>query len=40
MDNEFEKVRDHILDATINTPAALEHVGKIERKIRVIKERS
>jgi hypothetical protein len=40
MDNEFEKVRDHILDATLNTPAASEHVGEIERKIRVIKERS
>jgi hypothetical protein len=40
MDNEFEKVRDHILDATMNTPAASEHVGEIERKIRVIKERS
>ena len=39
MDNEFEKVRDHIHDATLNTPAASEHVGEIERKIRVIKER-
>ena len=40
MDNEFDKVRDHIYDATLNTPAASEHVGEIERKIRVIKERS
>ena len=38
MDNEFEKIRDHV-NATLNTPAASEHVGEIERRIRVIKER-
>ena len=40
MDNEFEKVRDHLLTANLNIPAASEHVGEIERTIRVIKERS
>ena len=38
MDNEFEKIRDHV-NATLNTPAASEHIGEIERRIRVIKER-
>ena len=40
MDNEFEKVKDHVPEANLNTPAASEHIGEIERKIRVIKERS
>ncbi len=40
MDNEFEKVKDHVLLAILNTPAASEHIGKIERCIRVIKELS
>ncbi len=39
MDNEFEKVRDHVPMLALNTPAANEHVGDIERRIRVIKER-
>jgi len=38
MDNEFEKVRDYV-HATLNTTSASEHVGEIERRIRVIKER-
>jgi hypothetical protein len=38
MDNEFEKIKDRV-HATLNTPAASEHVGEIERRIRVIKER-
>jgi hypothetical protein len=38
MDNEFEKNRDYV-NATLNTPAASEHIGEIERRIRVIKER-
>ena len=38
MDNEFNKIRDYV-DATLNTPAASEHIGEIERRIRVIKER-
>ena len=39
MDNEFEKLRDHVHHATLITTAAAEHVGDIERRIRVIKER-
>jgi hypothetical protein len=39
MDNEFEKVRDHVQHTTMNTTASAEHVGDIERRIRVIKER-
>ena len=40
MDNEFEKVRDHVPHANLNIPAASKHIGEIEHKIRVIKERS
>jgi len=40
MDNEFNKVTDHVPNLILNTPAASEHVGDIERRIRVIKERS
>jgi hypothetical protein len=40
MDMEFEKLVDLLLNVTINTTAAREHVGEIERKIRVIKERA
>lgn len=39
MDNEFSKVTDHTPNVLINTTAASEHVGDIERRIRVIKER-
>ena len=39
MDNEFEKVKDYVHQATLNTTAAAEHVGDIERRIRVVKER-
>ena len=39
MGNEFEKVKDHVSHAILNTPAASEHVGNIERQICVIKER-
>ncbi len=39
MDNKFKKVREHVPGANMNTPATAEHIGKIERKIRVIKER-
>jgi hypothetical protein len=38
MDNEFEKIKDHV-HATLNTPVASKHVGEIERRIRDIKER-
>ena len=39
MDNEFNKVTDRAPTVILNTPAASEHVGDIERRIRVIKER-
>jgi hypothetical protein len=31
MDNEFEKVRDHVPTVNLNLPAAGEHVAEIER---------
>jgi hypothetical protein len=40
MDNEFEKVWDHMPEANMNTPAAAEHIGEIECKIRVMKEQA
>jgi hypothetical protein len=40
MDMEFEKLKDLLPRITLNTTAAREHVGEIERKIRVIKERA
>jgi hypothetical protein len=39
MDMEFEKLRDILTNVTLNTTVACEHVGEIDRKIRVIKER-
>ncbi len=39
MDMEFEKLKDMLPNVTLNTTAAREHIGEIERKIRVIKER-
>ena len=40
MDMEFEKIK-HIFDKVeVNTTAAREHVGEIERGIRLMKERS
>ncbi len=40
MDMDFEKLKDVLPNITINTTAAREHVGEIERKIQVIKERA
>ncbi len=40
MDNEFKKDREHIPSVDKNTPAAAEHIGEIERRIRYIKERA
>jgi hypothetical protein len=37
---ELEKLKDILPDITINTTTAREHVGEIERKILVIKERA
>ncbi len=38
MDSEFEKLKDHVPMLALNLPVASEHVGEIERKIRVVKE--
>ncbi len=40
MDMEFEKLKDLLPNIALNTMAAQEQVGEIERKIRVIKERA
>ena len=40
MDMEFEKLKDKLPNVILNTTAAQEHVGEIERKIRVVKERA
>jgi hypothetical protein len=40
MDEEFEKIRPHLLTVEYNTTAAKEHVSKAERTIRTIKERT
>ena len=38
IDNEFDKVKDHVPHVILNTPAASERVGDIEPRIWVIKE--
>ena len=38
MNNEFEKLKDHVPMLALNIPAASEHVGDIERRIGVVKE--
>ena len=40
MDREFEPVKDLVPLVEINTTAAREHVGLIERRIRVVKEKN
>ena len=40
MDKEFDKVQEHLPYLQINTTAAREHVGKIERETRQVKERT
>jgi hypothetical protein len=40
MDMEFEKLKDLLSNIALNTTATQEHVGEIERKISVIKERA
>ena len=39
MDQEFDKVVDEVELVEVNTTAAPEHVGEIERCIRTVKER-
>jgi hypothetical protein len=40
MDMDFEKLRMMMLHLALNTMAAHEHIGEVEQKIRVIKERA
>ena len=40
MDMEFEKIRDEFDKGVVNTTAAREHVGEIERVTKFIKERA
>jgi hypothetical protein len=40
MNNEFEKLKDNFPMLALNIPAFSEHVGDIERRIRVVKERA
>ena len=40
MDMEFEKIKDEFTQVVVNTTAAREHVGEIERVIKFIKERA
>ena len=40
MDKEFDKVQEHLPFLQINTTAAREHVGEIEREIRQVKKRT
>ena len=39
MDKEFGAVKKHVPFLAVNTTAAREHAGEIERKIRIVKER-
>ena len=38
MDIEFEEIANKIGNIEVNTTAVREHVGEIERRIRVVKE--
>ena len=40
MDMEFEKVKDLVPLVEVNTTAAREHVGYVERQIRYLKEKT
>ena len=40
MNGEFEKIQTHLPNVVCNSTAAREHVVEIERKIRVVKERT
>ena len=39
MDMEFECLKDKFEHVTVDTAAAREHVGEVERMVRAIKER-
>jgi len=38
MDQEFDKVKDKMPSVEVNTTAAREHAGEIERGIRLVKK--
>ncbi|KAL7461401.1 hypothetical protein ACHAXS_001822 [Conticribra weissflogii] len=40
VDGQFEPLKNHLLNVVVNTTAASEHVGDVERCLRVIKERA
>jgi hypothetical protein len=40
IDIEFEKLKTKMPRVALNTTAAREHIGEIEQKVRVIKERA
>ena len=40
MDKEFNKIKDDVGHLEVNTTATREHVAKIERQIRLVKERT
>jgi hypothetical protein len=40
MDMEFKKLRTMMPHVALNTTAACEHIGEVEQKIRVLKERA
>jgi hypothetical protein len=40
MDNEFEKVANHVINVVMNTPAGSEHITEIEPQTGVPKERA
>ena len=40
LDNEFERLKDHVPMLALNIPAASEHVSEIERRNRFVKERA
>jgi hypothetical protein len=40
MDKEFDAVKEYVPFLEVNTTAAREHVGEIERSIRTVKERT
>ncbi|KAL7464347.1 hypothetical protein ACHAXS_004676 [Conticribra weissflogii] len=40
VDGQFEPLKNHLLNVVVNTTASSEHVGEVERCLRVIKERA
>ncbi|KAL7461451.1 hypothetical protein ACHAXS_001871, partial [Conticribra weissflogii] len=40
VDGQFEPLKNHLFNVVVNTTASSEHVGEVERCLRVIKERA